>query len=938
MAGQSLKGDQGVQISNAWGSTFTINYNNGPARAVPLERATVAAPAGTNSPARLMRARSGVVPFVARTNLRDELISWLDSDVPFSGAVIGGAGGSGKTRLAVEICDHAEGRGWLSGFLTRIGDPPSLEALAEAPVPRLVAIDYAESRTAQMEALLPLLASRATRDAPVRVLLLVRAGPKRTSDWAEAMRNQSDTLDNLLDECAVHVLDELSLAPQERLELFTAAAAAFADRLGVDTPGAPVELADSPAFAGPLLIVLAAYLATQGTDAPATREELLRAVVAHEERYWRSSSANIFADQDQARRVIALTTLVAAGSESEAIDRLRLLPDLADAPAERLGLIARWARKQYPGSGWWNPLEPDLIGEQLVADEFFELHEALAAALDMTDVADLIRPLEVLGRAAADHPSLGATLQPNLEEKLKGLCEIAVVQARDEADQELLSGRVLSLAAVLEKAVAAVELDRQHLSSALAVIPLRFDLVLGSLALTMTEARVEHDRRLVAGDPATFEPHLAGSLNNLSNRLSEAGQREDALATIEASLEIRRRLAAADPARFEPGLAQSLNNLGSRLAGVGRREEALLAIEEAVEIDRRLAAGGATTSEPRLAGSLNNLSICLFEAGRREDSLTPIEESVKIRRRLAAADQATFEPDLAASLSNLSNRLADAMHPEMAIVPIEESVAIRRRLAAANPAAFEPGLAQSLNNLANRLAEIDRQEEAIARAEESVEIRRRLAAASPPAFEPHLASSLNNFSNHLSRLGRSEAALELIEEAVEIRRRLAARNPLAFEHHLARSLNNSSNHLARLGHSEAALEPIEDAVEIRRRLAARNPDAFEPDLAKSLNNLASRLSGAGRYEEAVPPIEEAVEIRRRLAARNPDAFEPELAKSLNNLSNHLADVERSEEALKRIEEAVEIGRRVVGANPSAPIPLALFTRNLARRSSELGPG
>ena len=122
----------------------------------------------------------GVVPFVARTDLRDELLAWLDSEAPFSGVVIGGAGGSGKTRLAVEICDHAEREGWLSGILTRIDDPASLEALAEAPKRRLVAIDYAESRTAQMEILLPLLASRATREAPVRVFSW--SGPAPTNE------------------------------------------------------------------------------------------------------------------------------------------------------------------------------------------------------------------------------------------------------------------------------------------------------------------------------------------------------------------------------------------------------------------------------------------------------------------------------------------------------------------------------------------------------------------------------------------------------------------------------------------------------------------------------------------------------------------------------------------------------------------------------------
>ena len=369
MADQFLKGDRGVQISHAYGSTITIVYNSGPPRAVPLERATVPAPAGTKSPARLIRARSGVVPFAARRGLRDELVDWLEADAAFAGAIIGGAGGTGKTRLAVELCDWAEGEGWLTGILAQIEDLASFEALAEAPIPRLVAIDYAESRTAQLKVLLPLLASWATTGAPVRVLLLVRAGPKRTSDWAEALRNQSDLLDNLLDDCAVHVLEDCPLEPEERADLFTAAADAFAARPETDAHPAPHELQTSPAFASPLLVVLAAYVAAQGERAPDTREELLRAVLSHEERYWRSSSNDMFADQHQPRRVIALTTLLSAENEAEGIERLRLLPDFSDGTAERLGVVARWAAGQYPGAGWWNPLEPDLIGEQLVAEE-----------------------------------------------------------------------------------------------------------------------------------------------------------------------------------------------------------------------------------------------------------------------------------------------------------------------------------------------------------------------------------------------------------------------------------------------------------------------------------------------------------------------------------------------------------------------------------------
>jgi len=39
-------------------------------------------------------------------------------------------------------------------------------------------------------------------------------------------------------------------------------------------------------------------------------------------------------------------------------------------------------------------------------------------------------------------------------------------------------------------------------------------------------------------------------LNNLSNRLAEAGRREEGLAAIEEAVDVRRRLAEANPAAY----------------------------------------------------------------------------------------------------------------------------------------------------------------------------------------------------------------------------------------------------------------------------------------------------------------------------------------------------------------------------------------------------
>jgi hypothetical protein len=52
------------------------------------------------------------------------------------------------------------------------------------------------------------------------------------------------------------------------------------------------------------------------------------------------------------------------------------------------------------------------------------------------------------------------------------------------------------------------------------------------------------------------------------------GRREEGLDAIQDAVAIRRRLAGANPATYEPVLASSLNNLSIRLGEVGRHDEA----------------------------------------------------------------------------------------------------------------------------------------------------------------------------------------------------------------------------------------------------------------------------------------------------------------------------------------------------------------------------
>jgi hypothetical protein len=196
--GQWLQGNQSVQIAHVVGSTIQITYA-GQWRKVPLQPAVIPVGRNVSSPARVLRARAGVIPYVDRAGLLGDLKGWVTAATPFAGRVIGGRGGSGKTRVGVELCERAKVAAWLCGLLSPSADQAALEALIDVPTARLIVIDYAESRLEQLDVILPQLAAGASEQHPVRVLLLVRARPGRGGDWSAVLRHHSDGLDAVLD-------------------------------------------------------------------------------------------------------------------------------------------------------------------------------------------------------------------------------------------------------------------------------------------------------------------------------------------------------------------------------------------------------------------------------------------------------------------------------------------------------------------------------------------------------------------------------------------------------------------------------------------------------------------------------------------------------------------------------------------------------------------
>jgi hypothetical protein len=817
-AEQWAQGNQNVQITGVGpGASIQVSIGTAPPVRMPLLQAVVPPGAGA-SPARLLRARAGVLPFVDRAGLVSGLDAWMARPDPFATYLVGGRGGAGKTRLGVHLCMQAEARGWVCGLLAPKADSAELAALAHLQSPRLIVVDYAESRTEQLEVLLPFLAAQGTAQCPVRVLLLVRASPRTGQDWTAPLRiRRGDELEQILDETEVQDLEDLPLDAFSREALFSTAAEAFTTtQLPSDHSTkrlAPVDLSGA-AFASPLLITIAAYLAVHDPDraVPASREALLAELTGHEDKYWQKSAetAQVQINAENLRaQVVALATLAGADTQQDAAQLLALLPPLADATAERRYELAGWVNGQYPGPRWWNPLEPDLLGEYLVARHLTGLPWLLAGVLRQDNAAALAQPLDLYARAAVDYPLLAEALQPVLEDTLVELCQAAIDHAATQTNLSLLLG-VTTAASALARLLGVINVGISPLRKAADLFPAGANQILSPLSLALASRLAENYHRLADADLAAHQPNLAKALDNLAIQLAQAGRREEALAASQEAVEVYRPLARANAA-YQADLARSLNNLSADLGDAGRREDALAASQEAVGMYRWLAQHNPAAYQSDLASSLNNMSIQLGDAGRRADALAASQESVGVYRWLAQHNPAAYQADLARSLNNMSADLGDAGRWEEGLVAIQEAVEIRRRLAQANPAAYQPDLASSVHNLSVLLSEIDRWEEGLTAIEEAVEIRRRLAQANPTAYQPVLALSLNNLSVYLGEAGRREEGLAAIQEAVEVYRRLAQHNPAAYQADLARSLNNLSNALAQLGRHEEALASKNEA-------------------------------------------------------------------------------------------------------------------------------
>jgi hypothetical protein len=658
--------------------------------------------------AALLRAEHQVFPFRPRDEL-DELANWCLRQTGPPVRLVTGALGTGKTRLGLRLCARLRGMSWQAGLLSVSAPAEALDRLGEIEVPCLVVIDDAESRLKQVYAALRSLA--AALDAPGRLLLLARSA----GEWLDRLReDRDDRVASLVDGTAPQALKPLVPAEGD----FDAACAAFARRLGLPVPPPPAE---RPTPATLLELQATALVHLSAPDGPA--EPPLRRILQLEREYWQRT-ATAFGPPALSRRnlteIMAAVTMFGASTEQEADKLLAGLRTFRGGPVNAVGSCRDLLRTVLPGPAPLNPLQPEQLAEDLIAD-FLQNGYPLADVLDAVGDQQVSTALITLGRCLDRYPDLSGFVTEFLADAPNRLLPLAMTALPAVPRPELLAA---PMSVALDRMPAA-DLDR-----VVAALPQRSE-ALAQFAVTATERALIARRRAGVRDVTT-----ARLARLLATRLAYVGERPaDAVDAARTAV-----------AEFTTALAGSEDvELCAELA------EAYAALALALDLD-------PTASVEALA--VGAQAVTTFRA-------LPAEE------RYTAA--------LAQVLHNQSVRLTRDRQLDSAVDAATNAHTLIGPLHDARPTKFRSLYADITDNLSILAAATGRPAEAERLSRDALTLRRTLAAARPDAYRPQLAGTLFNLGRILSAHGRDQAEVRrLWEESVVIFETLAVERPGRF--------------------------------------------------------------------------------------------------------------------------------------------------------------
>ncbi|MFG2439014.1 ATP-binding protein, partial [Streptomyces sp. NPDC048508] len=520
----------------------------------------LATPRPPRSPADLLRPEQAAVSFMGRDDLLNDLKQWCEptpeenqTDPPKSATdgvwgwdsspvrarLLTGGGGAGKTRLSGELAARMAVRGWTTIRLTTDTTVP-LGVLSQVRRPLLIVVDYAETRTQQLHALLTAV-DHDQVTAPVRVLALARAAGDWWTRAAEHPHGQALATEPVTAVPALHhTLDERALAYERAAGDFSRLLHRLSPAVDwpallptVLTPAARPSLTGSE-FDTPLSAQMAALLAlldATGVPQPIDPARSLEGrLLGHERTYWDKT-----ANHRQGLRgertgtqtrslAVALACMVPATDRDDARTLLAYLPGLTDDSADAVrGQLATWLQDLYPAPAetQWGSLQPDRIAEHHLGTEASREPALFTRILISLPDPQATQALIVLARTS-QYPAYHEAISYLLRDAVTSAPTVLAPAALTTATRTPHPAPLIAALTELTRATSNIPL----LHSLHDQIP-HATLALSEWAADLTTTLAEHHDTPTA-NPAT----LASLLNNQSNRLAALGRREEALAAI----------------------------------------------------------------------------------------------------------------------------------------------------------------------------------------------------------------------------------------------------------------------------------------------------------------------------------------------------------------------------------------------------------------------
>ena len=344
----------------------------------------------------LLSPYSRSIPLIGRVGELADLRAWLTSQKPISIRVLTGRAGSGKTRLALELCEEMLGEGWDAGFLEsgeldRFRSQQNLASWGWQH-PTLIVSDYAAVHAERLNGWFQELAdNQGDLEKPLRILLLERNAETGSGWWQTAFGRGgfgARAVQRLLDSAEPVPLLPMAANNERRMVISETLEKAESDQRppeeGAD-PGFDRQLTELTWGGEPLFLMMAGLMARDigmanvlslgRTDLAfeLAQRELARIAEMGKARDLNPDFMEVMAAYvTLCRGLEAAQIRTAVAAEQVALG----LPSAGDP-----GVVAKVLYDVSPGANGASPILPDMVGEAAILQALPEHYEDSSLAV-----------------------------------------------------------------------------------------------------------------------------------------------------------------------------------------------------------------------------------------------------------------------------------------------------------------------------------------------------------------------------------------------------------------------------------------------------------------------------------------------------------------------------------------------------------------------------